>query len=86
MIWIGKDFVLIQNDLENGKNKIKFKSFKESKITFHTIIPKSPSNCKQTETILKDIDNGIRNLDYTPLKMELKKATQSIFNYAQSLS
>ena len=70
-----KEFTVAQNEHENGKIDIKFKSFNEVEIIFSTILPKS----------LSDIDIGIRKVDYTRLKMELRKVIKSIFNYVQSL-
>ncbi len=78
-----QEFTVAQNEFGNGEIKIKFKFIKKSKITFRIILPKSLLGYFKPENAVRDIDNGVKRLDYTPLKIELRKVTQSILNYAQ---
>ena len=72
-------FVVSKKDLGNGKLDIKFKPTEESKISYNMAlyddknISMTNSNIKKAFPFLGNIKNGLKDLDFNPLKNQLKK-------------
>ena len=78
-------FVISKKDLGNGKIDIKFKSTEESDIKFNYILHNS-KNAKidNNSDIAQKIKNEIKGLDYSALKIQLKRVSQLILETLQS--
>ena len=79
-------FVVSKRDLGNGKLDIKFKSTEESPINFNVIrpYPKNAKFQKINEAMQRIIEVGLKKLDFTPVKNQLKKVAQLILETLQS--
>ena len=82
-------FVVSKKDLGNGKLDIKFKSTEESKISYNMALYNSKNinitNLNTNPLNFSDIiKNEVKNLDYNPLKNQLKKVAQLILETLQS--
>ena len=83
-------FVVSKKDLGNGKLDIKFKPTEESKISYNMVlynannISMSNPNNKKAFPYLENIKNGLKDLDFTNLKNQLKKIAQLILETLQS--
>ena len=78
-------FVISQKDLGNGKLDIKFKSTEESAIKFNIILHNSKgNNIKDNTELGQKIKNEIKDLDYSALKIQLRKVAQLILETLQS--
>jgi len=82
-----QSFVVLKNDLDNGKLDIQFKSNEESEIKFNvTILPygdkiKDDNFYKLFKNYIK---LGLENHDFNPLKIKLRKISQLILETVQS--
>jgi len=82
-------FVISKNELGNGKLDIKFKPTEESKISYNMAIYNSKNkDITNVNTgsfhFIENIKNEVKNLDYNPLKNQLKKIAQLILETLQS--
>ena len=82
-------FVVSKKDLGNGKLDIKFKPTEESKISYNMAIYNSKNKDitnfnSGSFHFIENIKNEVKNLDYNPLKNQLKKIAQLILETLQS--
>ena len=83
-------FVVSKKDLGNGKLDIKFKPTEESKISYNMVLYNSKNiaisniNIKKPSPIVESVKNGLKDLDFNPLKNQLKKIAQLILETLQS--
>ena len=78
-------FVVTKNELGNGKLDLKFKSTQESDINFNIFkLTLSNKVIIKASTLEQKTKSALKTVNYTPIKIELRKISQIILETLQS--